>query len=194
MSLPESSILHQEVFPATSQAPEVLVLWSARRRKTVTAALDAQGRIRLLVPAATTCQQVHQYMQRFVPRVLASAQRRRDRARKFSSDEYLQDRADCLISKFLPGLERPASIFWVGNQTKRWASATPEQGRIRVSRALQGAPEYVLDFVIYHELCHFVEVQHNKRFRDLESRYPRKVEAEAFLAGMVFEQARVGST
>ncbi|MFW0110531.1 M48 family metallopeptidase [Rothia sp. P13129] len=57
---------------------------------------------------------------------------------------------------------------------------------IPISHLLQGAPEYVIDQVIHHELCHFVEPNHSPAFRMLERRYPHYEKATAFLSGIIF--------
>jgi hypothetical protein len=41
----------------------------------------------------------------------------------------------------------------------------------------------VLDAVIVHELAHLIEPNHSPRFRELETRYPRRREADLFLEG-----------
>ena len=92
------------------------------------------------------------------------------------------------MEQYLPELSDkvPESIRWVSNQRTRWGSATPGAGRIRISDALTGAPEYVVDAVLYHELCHFVVLHHNAQFHRLQDRLPRLTQAQAFLAGIEF--------
>ncbi|MDR0523046.1 MAG: hypothetical protein LBG62_01280 [Candidatus Methanoplasma sp.] len=60
---------------------------------------------------------------------------------------------------------------------------------VSISNALDSdmIPEYVLDFCLYHELCHIAMgfdpslKRHGERFAEMESRYPRKADAEEWL-------------
>lgn len=60
---------------------------------------------------------------------------------------------------------------------------------IAVSSALDGpdVPEFVVDYVVYHELCHLIigfdptAEKCDKEFDELESRYPRRKEAGEWL-------------
>ena len=95
---------------------------------------------------------------------------------------FLEERAIQLGATYLDGV-RAASIRWATNQTKRWGSCTMATREIRISSRLRVAPPWVLDAVIVHELAHLVEPNHSPRFRELESRYPRKRDADLFLDG-----------
>jgi predicted metal-dependent hydrolase len=77
----------------------------------------------------------------------------------------------------------PSSIRWSTTQNKRWGSCTLQTGEIRISERLRVAPDWVLDAVIVHELAHLIEPNHSPRFRELESRYPRRHDADVFLDG-----------
>ncbi|MEX3609531.1 M48 family metallopeptidase [Rothia sp. LK2588] len=185
----------EEIVPASNGLPEIVVVRSTRRRKTVSARLDPDGRLRLLVPARTSRAEILRHAATLAPRIASRARAREDARRSFASDEYLATRMRALAEQYLPELttaqgHQPDSIRWVTNQSTRWGSATPTAGRIRISHVLRGAPEFVIDSVVFHELCHFVEANHGARFRALEQRYPRKAEAEAFLAGIVFAQSQ----
>ena len=174
--------------PATESMPEVEVVKSARRRKTVSARMEGE-RLKLLVPTHSTRADVADYLAQLAPRVLKQQEQFREHKRQRGSDEFLQARAQELITRYLPELEIPESIVWVANQNTRWGSATPARGRIRLLNLIQQAPDYVIDFVLFHELCHFVELNHTPAFRALESLYPRKAEAEAYLAGIILGQS-----
>jgi len=106
----------------------------------------------------------------------------RHRPHLHASDSFLEDRARQLGRTYLDGVE-PASIRWATNQTKRWGSCTLATREVRISSRLRVAPNWVLDAVIVHELAHLLEPNHSARFRELESRFPRKHDADVFLEG-----------
>ena len=115
------------------------------------------------------------------------------RRRIFASDDYLTERAHALAARHLPELvpeKFPNSIRWVSNQRKRWGSATPTQGTIRISDDLQGAPELRGGLRDLPRTLSLRGLHHNARFRTLEARFPDLDKARAFLAGMEFIRAQ----
>ena len=82
------------------------------------------------------------------------------------------------------GLAEPASVRWVDNQHRRWGSCTPADRSIRLSSRLRSMPEYVVDYVLVHELVHLLEPNHDERFWAWVARYPRAERARGFLEGV----------
>ena len=66
----------------------------------------------------------------------------------------------------------------------RWASCTPAERTIRLSRALQEMPVWVQDYVLLHELAHLIESGHGPRFWRLLESYPRTERARGYLDGV----------
>ena len=97
--------------------PEVDVVRSARRRRTVSAYRDGD-RIVVRLPARMTRAEEQQWVDRMVRRVLAGERRR------LRSDDDLLARAARLSATYLDGAARPAAVRWVDNQLRRWAAAT----------------------------------------------------------------------
>lgn len=167
---------------AASKAPEVQVQRSARRKKTVSAHWSG-GTVVLQVPARMSAREVTRWQRELVPKLVAKRDRARSAQAHKSTDTHLQDRALELSRRHLGGAAQPTSITWSARQNTRWGSATPATGAIRISNRLQSAPAWVLDAVIFHELCHLLEANHGPAFRNLEQRGPRMAEAQAFLDG-----------
>lgn len=184
----------REILPATGKRPEIEVVRSTRRTRTVQAEPLEDGRIRLMVPAASTPQDLEVYLENLLPKIQRRAARRKQNRRRATSDEFLAHRAEELRRTYLPHAPSAASIRWVSNQQRRWGSATPAERTIRISHILQGAPGYVIDSVIFHELCHFVEPNHSPQFRALEALYPEHEKARAFLEGITFGQRVPGAS
>ena len=92
-----------------------------------------------------------------------------------------------LIDQYLPDHARaamPASVRWVTNQNGRWGSCTPADRSIRISHRIQEMPDWVIDYVLLHELAHLVVPHHNARFWALVGRYEKTERARGYLEGI----------
>ena len=158
--------------------PEVEVRRSRRRRRTVSAYRDEDGKVVVLVPARLSRAEEHEWVDTMLERLHRSEARRRP------SDDALMVRARQLSEKYLEGLARPASVRWVDNQRTRWGSCTPRDRSIRLSTRLQGMPGWVVDYVIVHELAHLLEGGHTEAFWRMVDRYPKAERAKGFLEGV----------
>ncbi len=159
--------------------PQVEVRRSSRRRRTVSAYRDGD-RIVVLLPAHLGRAEEARWVQAMVTRLSEQDQRRRP------SDESLLARAGELSTRYLGGRAVPASVRWVGNQTGRWGSCTPLDASIRLSTRLQGMPEWVVDYVLLHELAHLLEPGHGPEFWALLTGYRRMERARGYLEGAAF--------
>ena len=155
----------------------VEVVRSPRRRRTISAG-RVGDRIVVHVPARMTRAEEDEWVDRMVRRVLAGERRR------MRSDDDLMARAAALSQAYLGGAARPAAVRWVDNQQRRWGSCTPEDATIRLSRRLEAMPDYVVDYVLLHELAHLIEPGHGSAFRALLAGYPKLERAEGYLEAM----------
>lgn len=164
--------------PASVPYP-VEVRRSARRRRTVSVDLR-DGVAVVSIPATFTARQEKQWVERMVAKLNAKS------VLSAHSDDGLSGRAAQLAAQFLAGKGVPASIRWVTNQNSRWGSATPAARAIRLSHKLQGMPEWVIDYVILHEMAHLIEPSHSDAFWSLLRSYPHTETAKAFLLGAAY--------
>ena len=161
-----------------SPGPAVEVRRSRRRRRTVSAYRAEDGTVVVLLPGRMSKADEQHWVATMVRRLERSEARRRP------SDAELVRRAQRLSERYLEGLARPESVRWVDNQQQRWGSCTPADKAIRLSRRLQGMPDWVVDYVLLHELAHLLERGHTRTFWRLVDRYPKAERAKGFLEGV----------
>jgi predicted metal-dependent hydrolase len=164
---------------------DVEVRRSPRRRRTVTAYREL-GRTVVLIPAAFSPAEERRWVAQMVAKLQTREERRR---RSLGGDTELMTRARALSAAHLDGAAQPLSVRWVDNQHRRWGSCTPADGSIRLSTRLRTMPEYVVDYVLVHELVHLLEPGHDERFWALVARYPRAERARGFLEGVELANA-----
>jgi predicted metal-dependent hydrolase len=160
---------------------DVIVRRSARRRRTVSARREG-GRIVVLIPAWFSAAEEQHWVSTMVARLERS--RQRGCAGGAGSDATLARRAGELSRSYLAGRAVPTSVRWVSDMRTRWASCTPADGTIRLSRRLQSVPAWVRDYVLVHELAHLLVPGHGPDFWALVQRYPRTERARGYLDGV----------
>ncbi|MFJ2194405.1 M48 family metallopeptidase [Streptomyces violaceusniger] len=151
---------------------------STRRRRTVSAYREGDRTV-VLIPARMSEAEEQRWVGVMLDKLAAQESKR------MLGDAELAARAELLSGQYLGGRARPASVRWVTNQNTRWGSCTPAEGSIRLSHRLQGMPEYVVDYVLLHELAHLLVPGHGRRFWQLLEAYPRTERARGYLEGVV---------
>ncbi len=151
---------------------------SARRRRTVSAYREG-GRTIVLIPARMSAAEEQRWVTVMLDKLAAQESKR------MLGDGELAERAEQLSEQYLGGQAHPDTVRWVTNQNSRWGSCTPAEGTIRLSHRLQGMPEYVIDYVLLHELAHLLVPGHGQGFWKLLEVYPRTERARGYLEGVV---------
>jgi predicted metal-dependent hydrolase len=160
-----------------SPSPAVEIRRSRRRKQTVSAYREGERTVVLLPAGMRRADE-----QRWVDEMLRRLAAKDARARR--SDADLLRRARTLSTRYFDGSAQPVGVRWVDNQNGRWGSCTPGDRTIRLSRRLDGMPDWVVDYVLVHELAHLMEANHNERFWALVRRYPRTERAMGYLEGI----------
>lgn len=165
---------------ATARKPVVEVRRSQRRRRTVSAYRDGE-RVVVLIPDQFSRAEESEWVDRMLARLAARE------GRLARSDAELLARATRLINLYLSdhrAVAAPVSVRWVTNQNGRWGSCTPADRTIRISHRIQEMPDWVVDYVLLHELAHLVVPSHNPEFWALVGRYPKAERARGYLEGI----------
>ncbi|NCW94269.1 MAG: M48 family peptidase, partial [Actinobacteria bacterium] len=139
---------------------EVRVIKSSRRRRSISAYRE-HGAIVIQVPARLSNSKIQEVIPEMVEKILSRE------AREKMSDEALFTRAIELLNQYLPEFRaRPVSVVW-RSMNERWGSCTTLDRTIRISDRLNGAPAYVVDYLLVHELIHLEIPDHGGEFEKL---------------------------
>ncbi len=155
---------------APAQPAFVVEVTRSKRRKRSVGAQLVGSTLRLAIPAwmsrAEEAHWVDEMSRRF--------------SRRMSTERFdLARRATELARRH--DLDRPTEIRWASDMSARWGSCTPQTGVIRLSDRLAALPDWVVDYVIVHELAHLRVAAHDERFWALVQRYPRAERAIGYL-------------
>ncbi|MBB4983160.1 MULTISPECIES: M48 metallopeptidase family protein [Streptomyces] len=173
---PQRSVTSEPPRGAGTSAVEVRR--SPRRSRTVSAYREGDRTI-VLIPARMSEAEERRWVGVMLDKLAAQE------SRGVLGDRELTERALHLSEQYFDGRARPRSVRWVTNQNTRWGSCTPSEGSIRLSHRLQGMPEYVVDYVLLHELAHLLVPGHGPAFWRLLEAYPRTERARGYLEGVV---------
>jgi predicted metal-dependent hydrolase len=156
--------------PETAPVPfDVEVTRSKKRRRSVGAELVG-GTLRLAIPSWMSKAEEQHWIDEMSRRFL----------RKMSTDRFdLPERAVTLARRF--DLPRPLHTRWATDMRTQWGSCTPSTGTIRISDRVAAFPDWVVDYVIVHELAHLEVLGHDAAFWQLVNRFPRAERAIGYL-------------
>lgn len=163
----------------------VTVRHDKRLKKSARWLTEPDGMILLRVPQRTSKGDV----QRFLRSIEAKLARQQKRARG-RTDADLQKRAEHINRTCFNGQIEWTAIRWVSNMTTRLGSCTrggSTDGHIRISDKIKNWPQWVIDYVIAHELAHRKYPNHSADFWDfLTAAYPQTERARGFIIGVGF--------
>jgi len=131
-------------------------------------------------------------LDRQVTEIVEKVKRKRAQVRA-RADVDLEAHARQINKRYFGGELTWHSIRWVSNMRQRLGSCTtggPTDGDIRLSNEMKGWPEWVVDYVIAHELAHRKYPGHSPEFWALVNRYPQAERARGFVLGLAFQLGR----
>ena len=159
-----------------SGGAEIRVVRNSRRKRSISAYRE-HGSIVIQVPARLPNSKVSEVIPELVQKILTRE------AREKMTDNALFARSLQLLDLYLPDFTtRPVSVVW-RSMNERWGSCTTADRTIRISDRLNGAPDYVIDYLLVHELIHLEIADHGPNFEALLARFERSEIASAYLDG-----------
>lgn len=93
----------------------------------------------------------------------------------------LRTRAHLYVRKWSKVLSLPEPKFGVKRMRTKWGSCSPQTGRVWFNLSLAKKPMHCLDYVVLHEMAHFISARHDDALVDvLDHRMPswRQTRAE----------------
>ncbi len=157
-------------------SPPIRIVASKKRRRTVAARLRS-GVLELLVPAWMPRAETEHWAEVMRLRL----ERRMERSRP--SDRRLMERARTLNDRHFGGRLRWSSIGFAEMQ-HLWGSCTFTDGAIRIARRAASLPDWVLDYLLVHEMAHLEHSDHGPAFHEMEERYPLTERARGYLMAL----------
>ena len=135
------------------------------------------GVLELLVPASMPYSERERWAEVMTRRLQRQSERRRP------TDQRLAERASKLNQRHFGGTLRWTSIGF-SDMERLWGSCTFTDGAIRIARRAAALPDWVLDYLLVHELAHLVHSDHGAEFHELENRYPLTERAKGYLLAL----------
>ena len=155
---------------------EIIVVRSQRRKRNISAYRQG-GRIVISIPARLSKADERVV----VPEMIAKV--RQMESKPLHEEKSLMASADRLLTLYAPEIgHRPISIQW-RTMRERWGSCTTEDRTIRLSDRLKAVPDYVLEYVLFHEAIHLEYSDHGGAFTATLARFPQAELAQAYLDG-----------
>ena len=158
-----------------------------RLKKSSRWAQQADGSILLRIPFRLPKREIPGLLTRIADQLEKPTRRAQRR-----TDADLQARAERLNRKCFGGQIIWRSIRWVSNMNTRLGSCTnggPTDGHIRISEKIKAWPNWVIDYVVAHELVHRLHANHSTAFwTTLRQGYPQTDKARGFIEGVGFAQ------
>ncbi|MDH7507573.1 MAG: M48 family metallopeptidase [Candidatus Thermoplasmatota archaeon] len=108
---------------------------------------------------------------------------RRKTQKKLNKNKQLLIRSQKLSKKYFNG-KLDFSIKFVSNQKSRFGSCSIRTKSIRISDKLAKVPQWVLDYVIIHEIAHLIYPNHSNKFWEKVNQYKYAERARGYLIAM----------
>jgi len=167
----------------------VLLRRDKRLKKSSRWQWEADGTILMRVPYRTPKRAIGNLLDQ-----IATQLEKQNKLAERRTDAELQQRAKYINKKYFGGKIEWNAIRWVGNMNTQLGSCTnggTTDGHIRISDKIKTWPQWVVDYVIAHEMVHRLHSDHSKDFwGTLTDGYTLTERARGFIKGIGFTEGR----
>lgn len=105
-----------------------------------------------------------------------------DRELDDRSDEEFKKLVQRIIKETYEDFKEKINVVYYRKMKTKWASLS-SSGNLTFNKLMKYLPGYLIEYIIFHELVHFIEKKHNKKFWSIiKERYRdyKKMEKELF--------------
>ena len=81
-----------------------------------------------------------------------------------------------LLARWEPRIGVKVERFYVQRMKTKWGSCNPRAGTIRLNTELAKKPKECLEYIVVHEMVHFLQPTHSARFKELMDEFLPKWE------------------
>lgn len=148
------------------------IILERSKRKTLTIQITQDVQLLIKAPFRTSEREIYHFLQqkqfwiyKQAKRIIANESNRIER-----SDEEirrLREQARSVLTEKSNDYAKQLGVSFnkirIGNQRTRWGSCS-SKGTISYNWRLILMPEEIMDYVVVHELCHLIEMNHSSRF------------------------------
>jgi predicted metal-dependent hydrolase len=147
------------------------------KRKTISIEITSDAKVIVRAPKRTSDKLIYDFIEEKRNFIDKNIERMNNRKKMLSdihriTDDELEElvaQAKRVISKRVKYYATLLGVDYgritIRNQRTRWGSCSAK-GNLNFNVALMRVPHEVLDYVVVHELCHRIEMNHSKRFWD----------------------------
>lgn len=151
--------------------PNVTVIPS--RRKTISIAIEQDLRVVLRTPLQMTKAEIQRFLEEKQPWIQRHLEQMRQQCQSMEPPlteaelKALVDKAKAVLPRraayFAPLVGATYGRISIRHQVSRWGSCS-SKGNLNFNCLLMLCPPEVADYVVVHELCHRLEMNHSARF------------------------------
>ena len=176
-----------KVLSPNQESIPVTVRRDKRLKKTARWSKESDGSLLVRIPYRMRSAEIPELLTNIQGQLAKSKKRAKRR-----TDADLQTRAQMINRTYFNNQIKLEAIRWVPTMKTRLGSCTsggPTDGHIRISEEIKAWPQWVIDYVIAHEMTYRLHPDHSAKFWEtLNAAYPLTDRARGFIKGVGFSR------